>query len=215
MATFSRPDTHFGKTEADTTPFHISAMATFRRPDTHFGQTEADPTSFNIRDENSHRRYITFAFALAMNKNKTMVTFKIRGLSRVEWIHAHGKAWPLPFYEAFRLLVAPTLGKRCCRCAPEHGPDDDCVFGQRKGEHGGTAECTYPFCDKRPKHAIQVCSTLNHRCQNCLFCGHQAWKRCEPIHVQANLSIFEALAEHGYVTGTDSETTAPPTASTP
>jgi hypothetical protein len=63
------------------------------------------------------------------------------------------------------------------------------------------AECTYPFCDKRPKHAIRVCSTLNHRCLNCLFCGHQAGKRCEPIHVQANLSIFEALAEHGYVTG--------------
>jgi hypothetical protein len=141
-----------------------------------------------------------------MNKNEKIrpdaeVTFKIPGLSQVEWINAQGKAWPLPFYAAFGLLAVPPLGKTCRRCACEHGPDDDCVFGQRKGEHRGTAECTYPFCNKRPKHAIRVCSTLYHRCQNCLFCGHQAGNRCEPIHVQANLSIFEASAEHGYVTG--------------
>jgi hypothetical protein len=81
-------------------------MATFSRPDTHFGQTEADPTSFNIRNENGNRRYITFAYALAMNKNEKIrpnadVTFKIPGLSLVEWINAHRKAWPLPFYAAF------------------------------------------------------------------------------------------------------------------
>jgi hypothetical protein len=188
MATLSRLDTHFGKTEADPTPFDIREMATFSRPNTQFGQTEADPRSFNIRDKKGHRRYITFAYALAMNENNKIrpdaeVTFKIPGLSRVEWINAHGKAWPLPFYAAFGLLAAPPLGKRCHRCAREHGPDNDCVFGQRKGKHGGTDECTYPFCNKRPKHAIRVCSTLNHRCQNCLFRGHQAGNRCEPIHV--------------------------------
>jgi hypothetical protein len=206
MATFSRPDTHVGKTGVVPMPFDIREIATFSRPDTHFGQTKADLASFNIRDEKGHRRYITFAYALAMNENEKIrpdvqVTFKIPGLSRVEWINAHGKAWPLPFYAAFRLLAATPLGKRCRRCACEHGPDDDCVFGQRKCKHGGTAECTYLFCNKRPKHAIRVCSTLNHRCQKCLFCGHQAGNRCEPIYVQANLLIFEASAEHDYVTG--------------
>jgi hypothetical protein len=236
MATVRRPDTHVKKTEAVPTPFDIKEhvgkteavptqldireMATFSRPDTHFGQTEADPASFNIRDKKGQRRYITFAYALAMNENEKIrpdveVTFKIPGLSRVEWINTHGKAWPLPFYAEFGLLAAPPLGKRCCRCAREHGPDDDCVFGQRKDEHGGTAECTYPFCNKRPKHAILVCSTLNHRCQSCLFCGHQAGNRCEPIHVQANLLILEASAEQGYVTGNRFRAMAPPTASTP
>jgi hypothetical protein len=99
------------------------------------------------------RRYITIAYALAMDKSDSVrpdaeVAFKIPALSRVEWINAHGKAWPLLFYAAFGLLAALPLGKQCRRCARKHRTDDDCVFGQRKGKYGGTAKCTYPFCDK-------------------------------------------------------------------
>jgi hypothetical protein len=136
------------------TTVRLTVGQTSSRFDTHFGQMEAEPTSINIRDKNGHRRYITIAYALAIDKNESVrldaeVSFKIPGLSRVEWINAQGKAWPLPFYAAFGLLAAPPLGKRCRRCASEHGRDDNCVFGQKKGEHGGTAECMYPFCDKK------------------------------------------------------------------
>jgi hypothetical protein len=95
----------------------MSSMATFSRRDTHFEQTEADPTSINIRDETCHRRYITFAYTLAMDKSKSVrpdaeVAFKIPGLSRVEWINAHRKAWPLPI-----LCCICTLGSAAIRKA--------------------------------------------------------------------------------------------------
>jgi hypothetical protein len=59
--------------------------------------------------------------------------------------------------------------------------------------------CNYLFCDARGKHSHKVCPTLNYRCGTCLFRGHRAdTGRCSKV--SANLALFEACANHGYVT---------------
>jgi hypothetical protein len=53
-----------------------------------------------------------------MNENEKIrpdaeVTFKIPGLSRVEWINAHGKAWPLPFYAEHSYVTGNRFRDHC------------------------------------------------------------------------------------------------------
>jgi hypothetical protein len=116
-----------------------------------------------------------------------------------EWIGINMKAFPLPFYAAFGLMVVPPLGKMCRTCGKIH-VREVCVFDGINGQPGDSlAGCDYAFCDDRGNHARKVCPTLNHRCSSCLYRGHRAEsKRCGQF--DANLATFKYQAGYGFVT---------------
>jgi hypothetical protein len=168
-----------------------------------FGQAEPSADRHDLYDGNGNRCYVTLAFVMARDRDGTIrerEEFKIPGMTRQEWIRAQGKRYTLPFYAKFGLLAAPPLGKRCTRCAKEHGSEGDCVIGTEGGElPGAYAGGLYTFCKDKGKHAAKMCPTLNRRCPACLFKGHdKETGRCG--QVAANLATFKTSMRHGYVT---------------
>jgi hypothetical protein len=112
-----------------------------------------------------------------ITEGKQREAFKIPRMRVQEWVEIHLKAFPLPFYASFGLMVAPPLGLSCGTWGKEHDKED-CEFVtipesniKPQGTFEGCAfqACNYPFCAARGRHAIKVCPKLNHRCERCLF----------------------------------------------
>jgi hypothetical protein len=65
-----------------------------------FGQAKPSADQHDVYDGDGNRRYVTFAFVMATDRNGTVrerEEFKIPGMTRQEWIRVQGKRYTLPF----------------------------------------------------------------------------------------------------------------------